>query len=121
MVANIFAIALAASQAAPALADIGGEPAMEQFIALVEPALLSKVPRAKEVTFKWPYRLVAGPAGYYTCGMVATHDGNVPRKEIWVSAVVANGKVVNSQWSTSNGMLAWDCKRNVKSGKLPVR
>lgn len=120
MIAYIFAIALAAPQAAPVQADIGAEPAMEQFIALVEPALLSKVPNIK-VTFKWPYRLVAGSAGYYTCGRVATYRGGVPPKEIWVSAVVANGKLVNSQWSTLNGMLAWDCKRKVGSGNLIVR
>jgi len=121
MIAYILAIALAASQAAPIQADSGTEAGMEQFIALVEPALLSKAPKAKDVTFKWPYRLVAGSAGDYTCGMVATHHGKVPREEIWVSAVVANGKVINSQWSTWNGMLAWDCKRHVRSGTLTPR
>jgi hypothetical protein len=121
MVATLLAIMLVVSQAAPAQGDVGAEPTMEQFIALAEPALLSAAPRAKEVIFKWPYRLVTGPAGYYTCGVVATHRGRVPREEIWVSAVVANGKVINSQWSTSNGMLAWDCKRNVRSGKFTVR
>lgn len=121
MVANIIAIALAASSAGPVQADVGAEPAMEQFIALVEPALLNKSPNAKEVVFKWPYRLVAGPAGYYTCGMVATHRGRAPREDIWVSAVVASGKVTNVEWSTFNGMLAWDCKRNVRSGIFMVR
>lgn len=121
MVTNIFAIMLAASPAAPLQAGIGDEPAMEQFIELVEPALLTKAKNAKDVTFKWPYRLVAGPAGFYTCGIVATHRGRVPREEIWVSAVVANGHVVSSQWSTSNGMLAWDCKRNVRSGNFIAR
>ena len=94
---------------------------MEQFVALVEPVLFAKVKKPSEVTFKWPYRLVAGPAGFYTCGMVATNRGRVPREEIWVSAVVANGQVVSTQWSTSNGMLAWDCKRNVRSGTLIAR
>lgn len=94
---------------------------MEQFIAIVEPALLTKVKKPGEVTFKWPYRLVPGPAGFYTCGMVATDRGRVPREEIWVSAVVANGQVVSTQWSTSNGMLAWDCKRNIRSGNFVVR
>lgn len=121
MIANIFAIVLAASQPAPVLSDIGLEPTMGEFIALVEPALISEAPHTKELTFEWPFRLVAGPAGYYTCGKVATHRGKVPREEIWVSAAVANGKVTNTQWSTSNGMLAWDCKRNVKSGKFTVR
>jgi hypothetical protein len=121
MVAKILAIALAASQSAPMQTDIGAELTVEQFIALAEPALVSMPPKAKEVTFKWPYKLVAGPAGYYTCGVVAVHRGRVPREEIWVSAVVANGKVVNSQWSTYNGMLAWDCKRNVRSGSLKAR
>ena len=52
MVADILAIALAASSAGPVQADVGAEPAMEQFIALVEPALLNKSPNAKEVIFK---------------------------------------------------------------------
>ena len=121
MIITLLAIAFVTSQAAAAEDSIRAEPTMEQFIALVEPALLSAAPRAKDVTFKWPYRLVSGPAGYYTCGVVATHRGRVPREEIWVSAVVTNGTVVNSQWSTSNGMLAWDCKRNVRSGKLTAR
>ena len=121
MVANLLAILLAAAPAAPAQADIGPEPAMDEFIKLVEPVLMTKVRKPEEVTFKWPYRLVAGPAGYYTCGMVATNRGRVPREEIWVSAVVANGQVFSTQWSTSNGMLAWDCKRNVKSGNLVAR
>ncbi len=121
MIAYILATTLAASQAAPVKADSGAEPAMEQFIALAEPALLSQAPNAKDVTFKWPYRLVASAAGDYTCGMVATNHGKVPREKIWVSALVANEKVVNSQWSTWNGMLAWDCKRHVRSGKLTPR
>ena len=120
MVSITLAIVLAAAQATP-VQDIGAEPAMEQFAALVEPALLSKSPNAEDVVFKWPYRLVAGPAGYYTCGMVASERGRPPRSEIWVSAVVANGAVVNTQWSTKNGMLAWDCKRHVRSGSLTLR
>jgi hypothetical protein len=107
---------LAMAQTAPAEADIGAEPTMEQFTALAETELLSKAPNLKEVTFKWPYRLSAGPAGYFTCGMIATHRGRAPQEDIWVSAAVANGKVVDAQWSTLNGMLAWDCKRKVRAG-----
>ena len=121
MIASILSIVFASSSITPTQADIGAEPTMEHFIALVEPALLTKAKPPQEVTFKWPYRLVAGPAGFYTCGMVATNRGRVPREEIWVSAVVANGHVVSTQWSTSNGMLAWDCKRNVRAGDLKTR
>lgn len=121
MVISVLAILLAMQKAAPVLDDIGAEPPMEQFIALAEPELLSKVPRVKDVVFTWPYRLVAGRAGYYTCGRLVTYEGHPPRKEIWVSAVVAHGKAVNVQWSTHNGMLEWDCKRNVRSGNLVPR
>lgn len=121
MIVTALAIILATQKAAPVLADIEAEPPMEEFIALAEPELLKRVPRAKDVVFDWPYRLVAGPAGYYTCGRVATSEGRPTRNEIWVSAVVAHGKAVNVQWSTKNGMLEWDCKRNVRSGNLVAR
>lgn len=73
------------------------------------------------MTFKWPYRLAAGPAGYATCGLVDTLDKKPERRDIWVSAVVANGRVIDFQWSTLNGMIAWDCKRQVGKGVLVAR
>lgn len=121
MTAAILAILLAAAADVPVPADIGDEPAMEAFIALAEPALLSKAPRAKEVTFIWPYRLTKSPFSYYTCGKVATNRGRAVQEEVWVSAAVANGNIVSAQWSTSNGILAWDCKRKVRSGNLVAR
>jgi hypothetical protein len=120
MIAVILAIALG-SAPAPALADIGPEPAMEEFAAVAEAALARKLDRPeKKMTFEWPYRLVAGPAGYYTCGRVYGRKGQ-GRLEVWVSAVVTRGQAVNAQWSTSNGMLAWLCKKEVKKGTLVPR
>ncbi|WP_088306891.1 hypothetical protein [Novosphingobium sp. B 225] len=113
-------LALAANTLA-APVDIGPEPTMDEFIAIVEPALITEMPASKEVTFVWPYRLLPGGIGYYTCGKVGTFKGRVPREEIWVSAVVAKSKTVNTQWSTKNGMLAWICKRSVKKGELIPR
>ena len=117
MIAVTLAVALAQ---APAEADVGPQPTMEEFIALAEPALASKVRGRRSVTFTWPYQLVAGPAGYYTCGRVDAHKRK-GREGVWVSAVVARGQVVNSQWSTRNGMLAWQCKREVSKGTLLAR
>ncbi|MET1112694.1 MAG: hypothetical protein ABWX67_14330 [Allosphingosinicella sp.] len=120
MIAVILAAALA-SAPAPALADIGPEPAMEEFAALAEAALARKLDRPeKKMIFEWPYRLVAGPAGYYTCGRVHGRRGQ-GRQEVWVSAVVAHGQAVDAQWSTKNGMLAWMCKKEVKKGNLVPR
>lgn len=115
---SIIALALAL---ATAETEIGPRPAMEDFIALAEPVLREKARDPQNITFKWPYQLVAGPAGYYTCGMVDTVRGRRPREEVWVTAVVASGRVVGTQWSTDNGMLAWDCKRNVRAGTLVAR
>jgi hypothetical protein len=115
---TLIAIALASSAATT---EIGPEPSMEEFIAVADPVLAAEVRRPEEVKFAWPYRLNAGPIGYYTCGKVSTYEGKRPREEIWVTAVVANGKVVNTQWSTKNGMLAWSCKQNVKKGILVPR
>jgi hypothetical protein len=122
MIAVTLALALAlASAPAPALADIGPEPAMEEFAALAEAALARKLDRPeKKMTFEWPYRLLVGPAGYYTCGRVYGRKRQ-GRQEVWVSAVVAHGQVVDSQWSTLNGMLAWECKRQVKKGVLVAK
>lgn len=49
-----FAIALA-SAPAPALADIGPEPTMEEFTALAEARLALKLKKPRNVTFSWPY------------------------------------------------------------------
>jgi hypothetical protein len=119
MIAVTLAIALA-SAPPPALPDIGPEPAMEEFAALAEAALSRKLRKDQHVRFEWPYKLVAGPAGYYTCGRAyARKRTNGP--DVWVSAVVAHGRVVDAQWSTSNGMLAWLCKKEVKKGTLVAR
>ena len=118
MLMNMIALTLALASAE---VDIGPQPAMEDFIALAEPVLREKAKDSQSITFKWPYQLVAGPAGYYTCGMVDTVRGKHPREKVWVTAVVADGRVVNTQWSTDNGMLAWDCKRNVRAGTFAVR
>jgi hypothetical protein len=104
---------------APVLADIGPEPTMEAFAALAEPALNAHVRKGGAVTYKWPYKLVAGAAGYYTCGLASS--GRKGAKDVWVSAVVAHGQAVNVQWSTVNGMLAWDCQRHVRDGSLAPR
>jgi hypothetical protein len=117
MIAVTLALLLAP---APAPADIGPEPTMEEFAALAEAALSRKLRKPRDVAFSWPYKLVAGPAGYYTCGRA---QGRKRKSDdgVWVSAVVARGQVVSSQISTLNGMLAWDCKRNVKKGTLVAR
>jgi hypothetical protein len=118
MIAKLLAIVLAAAAVPVA---IGPEPTMDEFITIAEPVLAAEVRKPEEVRFTWPYRLIAGSLGYYTCGKVSSYDGKPPREEIWVAAVVANGKTVSTQWSTKNGMLAWDCKRNVKKGTLVPR
>ena len=119
MIAVILALALD-SAPAPVLADIGPEPAMEEFAALAQAALSRKLRKPGKVTFEWPYRLVAGPSGYYTCGRA--YAGNRKAKpEVWVSAVVAHGQAVHSQWSTLNGTLAWQCKKALKKGELVAR
>jgi len=104
---------------APVLADLGPEPAMEEFAALAEPALVAKLRRPVPVTFKWPYKLTAGPAGYYTCGLASSPKKGL--KDAWVSAVVAHGQAVNVQWSTMNGMLAYSCKQEIRKGKIVAR
>ena len=123
MIAVTLSLALASAAAAPAppTTDIGPQPTMEEFAALAEAALSRKLRKPEKVTFSWPYRLIAGPAGYYTCGRVEPKKKVWPDPDIWVSAVVARGQVVNSQWSTSNGMLAWLCKKDVKKGVLVAR
>lgn len=113
----LFAVMLASAPAA----DIGPEPAMDEFIALAEPAVASKLIEPSSATFKWPYRLIAGPVGYYTCGLVRARNNRGGYTEIWVSAVVANGKVVNFQSAASNGMLAYACKKQVQKGELVPR
>jgi hypothetical protein len=118
MLTQIILMALASSVAA---GDIGTEPTMEEFVAIAEPALAAEMRDASTLKLKWPYRLKKGPAGYYTCGKVESYKGKPPKEEIWVSAVVANGRAINSQWSTKNGMLAWQCKKLVKSGELVAR
>jgi len=115
-----FALASAPAAPAPASADIGPEPAMEAFAALAEAELARKLNKPQKVKFEWPYRLVAGPAGYSTCGR-AGPDRPKGRMEIWVTAVVARGQLVSARWATPDGMLEWDCKRNVKKGVLVVR
>lgn len=122
MIAFTLSLLLAAAPAATASStqDIGPKPTMEEFIALAEPVLASEVRTSRRVTFVWPYQLAAGPIGYFTCGRV--DPGRKVRGEsVWVSVVVARGQVVNTQWSTKNGMLAWDCKRNARNGTLPAR
>ena len=116
----IIALALAAALApSAAAADIGPEPTMDAFIALAEPALLSQTKKPRPVAFLWPYRLAAVETGYFTCGRVDPKSAR--GEDIWVSAVIAGGKVVSAQWSTKNGMLAWDCKNQVKKGVIPPR
>jgi hypothetical protein len=73
------------------------------------------------VTFSWPYKLVAGPAGYWTCGRAEARKRRGRGEDVWVSAVVTRGQVVNAQWSTLNGMLAWECKKQVKKGVIVAR
>lgn len=118
MIAVTLALALA-SAPAPARADIGPEPTMEEFIALAEAKLSLKLRKPQHVTYSWPYKLVAGPAGYFTCGRAEARKGK--SDDVWVSAVVTRGQVVSAQWSTLNGMLAWECKRQVKKGLIVAR
>lgn len=118
MLAVIVAIALTYP---PVQANIGPQPTMEEFIALAGPALASEMEDAQSVTFKWPYQLVAGSTGYSTCGLVDTLRNKPERKKVWVLGVVANGRVVDTQWSTRNGMLAWSCETNVRQGRLVKR
>src|SRR5687767_13672627 len=123
MIALALAIMLAPAPAAAA-ADIGPEPRMEEFIALAEPALESKRKGKgrRTLTYEWPYQLVAGPVGYWTCGRVDRARIKAQGGEgVWVSARVAQGRVVDVQWSTKNGMLAWLCKREIKKGVLVAR
>ncbi|HET9640714.1 MAG TPA: hypothetical protein VFP12_16080 [Allosphingosinicella sp.] len=118
MIAVILAVALAAP--APVQADIGPEPTVEAFAALAEAELNRKLNKPASVTFEWPYRLVAGPAGYYTCGR-ARSQKKAGGPQIWVTAVVARGQLVRARWATPDGMLEWDCKRQVKKGALVAR
>ena len=120
MIALMLAAALASAAPAPVLADVGPEPTMEEFAAVAEAALSRKLKKPGKVGFEWPYRLVRGPAGYYTCGRARSLRSK-GGPEVWVSAVVAHGQAVDSQWSTLNGMLAWMCKREVKKGTLVAR
>ena len=102
-------------------ADIGPKPTMEEFIALAEPAAASRLREPASATFEWPYHLLTGPIGYYTCGRVRGRNSRGVYGEIWISAVVANGRVANSQTEGSNGMLAYLCKKMVKKGELVPR
>jgi hypothetical protein len=115
------AFALASAPGAPARADadIGPEPTAEAFAALAEPELLRKLKKPRQLSFEWPYRLVAGPAGYYTCGQARN-----PRKAgapAWTTAVVARGRLVSARWAEPGGMIEYDCKRQVKKGELVAR
>lgn len=118
MITAAIALLLAGSSAA---SNIGPQPALEEFSALADPALANQMKPTRAVTFKWPYQLLAGPGGYHTCGLVHTLNNKTERQKVWVSAVVANGKVVDSQWSTLNGMLAWQCENLVRKGALLKR
>ena len=115
----MIAVALLLASASPPAAEIEPEPAMEAFIALAEAELRKKLRRPGAVTFAWPYRLAAGPKGYYTCGRAHAGRGKPGGKgDPWVSAVVAGGQASNAQWSTRNGTLAWQCKKLVRNGTL---
>ncbi len=114
----IIATMLASTTVAP---DIGPKPTMEEFVALAEPAAASKLKEPTSASFRWPYQLLNGPVGYYTCGLVRSRNNGGGYSEIWISVVVANGRIVSSQSAESNGMLAWDCKRQVKKGVLIPR
>ena len=117
MIAATLALLLAP---APALADPGPEPTMEEFIALAEPALEKKLRKSGAVTYQWPYKLIAGPGSYYTCGR-SSPKRKTANKPVWMSAAVANGRVISAQWSTLNGMLEWECKQLLKKGTLVPR
>ncbi len=119
MIASAAIILLVATS--PASGSIGPQPNLEEFSAMADAALASKMKDPNSVTFKWPYQLVAGRDGYYTCGLVDTLNKKVERRDVWVSAVVANGQVLSAQWSTDNGMLAWDCEKQVRKGTLLPR
>lgn len=114
-----FALASAPAPSAPAPADIGAEPTVEAFAAIAEPELLRKLKKPQPVAFEWPYRLVAGPIGYYTCGLAR----NPKRKgrDVWTTAVVARGQLVSARWATPDGLLEYECKRQVKKGLLVPR
>ena len=122
MIVFTLALLLAAQPAAtaPSPQDIGPKPTMEEFIAIAEPVLAGQVRTKRRVIFVWPYKLAAGPIGYYTC--VRVDPGRKVRGEgVWASAVVSRGQVVNTQWSTRNGTLAWDCKRKARDGTFVAR
>lgn len=100
---------------------IGQKPTMEEFAAVAEPELARRLIAPAEATFVWPYQLVTGPAGYYTCGRVTGRNIQGGRTTIWISAVVANGKVVSAQSEGTNRMLAYLCEKRVKSGEFVLR
>ena len=113
---------LLASAPAPVLADIGPEPTMEEFAAAAEAALARKLRKPEKVAFSWPYRLMAGPAGYWTCGRAGSVKAmKRGRPEVWVSAVVAHGRAVDAQWSSHHGMLEYLCKKEIRKGSLIAR
>lgn len=93
---------------------------MEAFAALAEAELLRKLNKPQQVTFEWPYRLVAGSAGYYTCGR-ARASNKKGGAQVWVTAVVARGQLFSARWATPDGMLEWECKRQVKKGAIVAR
>lgn len=122
MIAFALSLLLAAEPAAAASSppDIGPKPTMEEFIAIAEPALAGQVRTKRRVIFVWPYQLAAGPIGYFTCARVDP-GRKVNGEDVWATAVVARGQVVNTQWSTKNGTLAWSCKRGVRDGTFLAR
>lgn len=111
---------LLASPPAPAQADIGPEPTMEAFAALAEAELMRKLKKPQPVAFEWPYTLMAGPVGYATCGR-ARSSKKTGGRDVWVTAIVARGQLVSARWATPDGMLEWDCKRQVKKGAIVPR
>ena len=118
MIAIALAVLLAS---APVDVDIGPPPTMAEFSALAEPALASRLRDPQSAVFRWPYQLVAGPAGYFTCGLIHARDNRGRYSDRWVSAVVAKGQLINYQSADSNGMLAYDCARQVRRGTLIPR
>jgi hypothetical protein len=119
MIAVTLALALAFAPA-PAAGDIGPEPTAEAFAALAEAELLRKLKKPQQLSFEWPYRLVAGPAGYYTCGR-ARNAGKPRSPQVWVTALVARGQLVSARWANPGAMLEYDCKQQVKKGVLVAR